>query len=160
MKHSLKLLLFGLFLCSTIGWALIACGETDCSLSGRPSPVFNFMNKDTLKAKSLDSLTVIALNTVQGDSIILNDSKKVSTATLPLSYVDTETIMVFQYSNILSDTLWITHANIPHFLSMDCGTTMYHQINEVKHTSYRIDSIAIINPEVDINEKENIRIFY
>ena len=58
MKHLLKLLFLGVFLCSAIGLALTACEETeDCSLSGRPSPRFNFVVKSTLKAKSFDSLT-------------------------------------------------------------------------------------------------------
>jgi len=161
MKHLLKLLFLGVLLCSAIGLTLTACGETeDCSLSGRPSPRFNFIVKSTLKTKSLDSLTVVALNTVKGDSIILNNSKKVTYASLPLSYVDTKTAMVFKYSESLSDTLWITHANIAHFLSMECGITMFYQVEKVEHTSNLIDSIAIINSGVETNEKENIRVYY
>lgn len=161
MKHLLKLLFLGVFLCSAGGFALIACGETtDCSLSGRPSPRFNFINDSTMKEKALDSLTVIALNTVQGDSVVLNKSAKVSSATLPLSYAGSKTVFVFKYPKNVSDTIWVTHTNTAHFLSMECGITMFHRIDNVKHTFHAIDSVAIINSGVDVNEKENIRVFY
>ena len=161
MKHLLKLLFLGVFLCSAGGFALLACGETtDCSLSGRPSPLFNFMDKSTLKVKKLDSLTVVALNTVRGDSIVLNKTANVSSATLPLSYANTKTVLVFKYPKKVVDTIWVTHVNTEHFLSMECGITMFHNIEKVECTHNLINSIAIINSGVNTNEKENIRVFY
>ncbi|BEG99171.1 DUF6452 family protein [Bacteroides sedimenti] len=160
MKRKLKYLSVVALLCSVIGLALTACDETKCSTSGRPSPQFNFVEKSTLKKIAFDTLTVVALNAIHGDSVILNKATKVSGATLPLSYSSNQTTLVFNYSKSLSDTIWITHTNTEHFLSMDCGIIMYHQIKDVKCTSHVIDSVAIINSEVDINEKENIRLFY
>jgi len=161
MKNLLKFLFLGIFLCSVIGLTLTACEEADdCSLTGRPSPRFSFVDKGTPKDTAFDTLTVVALNTIQGDSVILNKLTGASYAALPLSYVNTKTAMIFEYSNGLRDTLWITHTNIEHFLSMDCGITMYHQIDKVEHTKIQIDSIVIINSRVDINEKENIRVYY
>jgi hypothetical protein len=161
MKHLLKLLFLGVLLCGAIVPALIACGETtDCSLTGRPSPRFNFVNDSTMKVKKLDSLSVIALNTIIGDSIILNNEKSASSATIPLSYTKSKTVFVFKYSKSVSDTIWVTHTNTEHFLSIECGMTMYYKIDSVKHTFHAIDSVAIINSGVDVNEKENIRVFY
>lgn len=160
MKHLLRLLFVGTSLCGVIGLVFTACEDTKCSTTGRPSPQFNFVEKSSLKKIAFDTLTVVALNAVHGDSVILNKATKVSGVTLPLSYSNNQTAMVFSYSKNLSDTLWITHANIEHFLSVDCGITMYHQIEKVVHTSHLIDSIAIINSGVDINEKENIRVYY
>ena len=160
MKHLLKFLFLGVFICSAIGLILTACGETtDCSLTGRPSLRFNF-GDSTLNAKKPDTLTVVALNTVVGDSVILNKQVKATYAILPLSYVYSETVFVFKYSKTLCDTIWVTHTNIEHFLSMNCGVVMYYKIESIKHTKNAIDSVAIINSGVDTNEKENIRVFY
>jgi hypothetical protein len=58
------------------------------------------------------------------------------------------------------DSIFVTHANIPHFLSMDCGTGMYHTIEAVSSTHNAIDSLSIVNPNVDYETKENIKLYF
>lgn len=74
MRHLLKLLFFTVFTCCAVS-LFMACDEASESSVGRLSPLFKFVKKGTLKEKSFDSLTVIALNTVQGDSIIIDNGK-------------------------------------------------------------------------------------
>jgi len=159
MRHLLKLLFFTVFTCCAVSF-FMACDEASESSVGRLSPLFNFVTKSTLKEKSFDSLTVVALNTVRGDSIIIDNEKNVTSATLPLSYVKNKTALVFKYSKDTIDTVWVTHTNTEHFISMDRGVAMFYHIDKVEHTKHLIDSIAIVNSEVNINEKENIRIYY
>ena len=163
MRHLLKLLFFTVFTCCAVS-LFMACDEASESSVGRLSPLFKFVThsalKDTLKEKSFDSLTVVALNTVHGDSIIIDNEKKVTSANLPLSYVKNKTVLVFKYSKDTIDTIWVTHTNTERFISMDRGIAMFYHIDKVEHTKHLIDSIAIVNSEVNINEKENIRIYY
>ncbi|RGN47360.1 MULTISPECIES: DUF6452 family protein [unclassified Bacteroides] len=136
----------------------ISCSENDCSLGGRPSVRFSFMNSKTHAIVNLfDSLTVTALDT---DSILLNRGKGINHITLPLSYVNEETTFVLHYSRFLRDTIWVKHENYPHFISMDCGISMFYTLKEVQYTTYLLDSITLVNPDINDNEKDNYHIYY
>ncbi len=158
-------LFIGVFACCVAGSVLFSCGEPVDSTTPRSVALFTFdslsVKKDTGSVtKKLDSLTVIALNTVIGDSVIKGKTASVSFASVPLSYTKTETAVVFKFIKNVSDTIWITHTNTPHFISMDAGIAMYYHIDNVRYTSHAIDSVSIINPEVDTNEKDNIRLHF
>lgn len=158
MKHLLMHSFFGLFLCLIFGLGISACSEeNDCSLTSRSMGRFNFLTKSTLAEKKIDTLSVTALNT---DSVLVNKDVLATYESLPLSYTSNTTTFIFHYSETERDTLWVSHQNIAHFVSMECGTTMFHHLDSVRCTYNIIDSIAISNPEIDNNEKENIRIFY
>lgn len=135
-----------------------SCSENDCSMGGRPSARFTFINSKNGGIINLfDSLTVTAFGT---DSILLNRGKAINHITLPLSYVDHETTFVLHYTSFLRDTIWVTHENFPHFISMDCGIDMFYQLREIRYTTLLLDSISVVNPDIDDNEKENCRIYY
>lgn len=134
------------------------CSESDCSLGGRPAARFNFIDSKKHTLVSLfDSLTVTTLGT---DSILLNKVKAINHITLPLNYVEKETTFILKYNRFVYDTLWVEHENYPHFISMDCGISMFYHLKNVKYTTNLIDSIALRNPDIDDNEKENFQIFY
>lgn len=81
-----------------------------------------------------------------------------STFKVPLSYSD-QTSFIINYNGEQQDYITIKHRNIPYFMSVDCGTMMFHEVTEVTH-SYGIDSIVIVNPNIDNYEKENFRIYF
>lgn len=157
MKRLLYLFI-GVFICCAAGSTLFSCGEPVESTTSRSVAQFTFDSASV--TKKLDSLTVVALNTVIGDSVITEKTASVSSASVPLSYTKTETTVVFKFIKNVNDTIWITHTNTPHFISMDAGIAMYYHIDNVRHTSHAIDSVSIINPEVDTNEKNNIRLHF
>lgn len=147
----LAVVLLGTFLVS-------ACSESDCSLGGRPSARFNFIDSKSKKQVSLfDSLTITSSGT---DSILLNRAKSINHATLPLSYIAKETTYILKYNRELRDTIWLRHKNIPHFVSMDCGVDMFYEIDSVGYTKYGLDSIVLRNADINDTEKENFQIYY
>lgn len=160
MKYSSKYVLLGLSLCLAISWTITSCDDVENVMKGRSKMLCTFVNKSDLKQKVLDSLTVTALKTVVGDSILLKSAKKVSTFSSPLSYVNNTTVLVFNYTKTMSDTIWINHTNKDHFISLNAGVAVYHQIESVKFSKHLIGDIQIINSGVETNEKENIRILY
>lgn len=160
MKYKIENILWGVFFCLTFCWTLTSCNDVDNVMKGRSYAHYTFVNKSDLKTRVLENLTVTALHTVIGDSILLDKAKSVSTFTSPLSYVNKSTVMVFGYTNLLSDTITIYHTNNDHFVSLNAGVAVYHQLDSIKFTRHLIDTIQIINPLVDTNEKENIRILY
>lgn len=160
MKYPFKSVLWRFLICAVLCSMVTACDEVDNVLKGRSYMYCRFVDKKTLQEFGLDSLKVTALNTVKGDSILSNSRSKVTNVSSALSYVNNKTVLVFTYTRSLSDTLWIFHTNSDHFVSMNAGISVYHQIDSVKYTSHNISSIQVINPRVDTNEKENIRILY
>lgn len=160
MKHSYKHLFGGLLVVITSCFAFISCDEADNVMAGRSHLYCSFWDGTKLKPATLDSLTLVAVNTVKGDSILKNNVKTVANFTAPLALANKQTVFVLKYTRALRDTLWINHSNTEHFVSMSAGIAVYHNIESVKHTSHAIKEIQIINPRVDTNEKENIRILY
>lgn len=59
-----------------------------------------------------------------------------------------------------TDTLFISHRNKPYFTNLDCSTMMFYELTSTTATRHRLDSIQIINPNIDNNEKENIKIYF
>ncbi len=150
--------LIGMLLLSFFILTLTGCSENDCSLGGRPSARFAFIDSRTNTRVSLfDSLTVTALGT---DSILLNRLKGIDHITLPLSYVGDTTTFVLHYSRFLRDTIEVFHENYPHFISIDCGVSMFYHLKDVNNTSILIDSIRLVNSDINDNEKDNYRIYY
>ena len=138
--------------------AFSACSDSDCSLGGRPSVRFAFVNSLNRAPVSLfDSLTVTAFDT---DSVLVNRERGIDHVTLPLSYSASTTTFVLHYSRFLRDTITVMHTNHPHFISIDCGISMFYHLDGLEHTSILLDSIQLIDPDIDDNEKNNYRIYY
>ncbi len=136
---------------------LTACSDSDCVLANTAYTHFGFYSEQG-KAVSLNgTITVTAAGT---DSILINQESNPKQFQLPLGYTHQVDTFVIQYTERMVDSVFVKHTNIPHFISMDCGTGMYHQLEEVRSTHYAIDSIQIVNPYVDYNAKENIKIYY
>lgn len=161
MKALVKFILFGAILLPTFCVAISCSEEADCSMATRAmmqcylytlDPETNIVSKDTL-----DSLTVTAWGT---DSIIINNQKNVHDLSLPLRYTADSTVLVFKYSEDLTDTLVIRQNNTPYFLSMDCGYQMKQTITSVRYSRHNLDSIRIANKEAGIYGTENLKLFY
>lgn len=157
---------------------IIGCSESDCPLNNNPMNLISFMDSQTGKAFTLaDTLTVTALGT---DSTLINRITKASTLTLPLRYEGGETSYIFKYSIVnrdtvtlgngkdtilinistLRDTISMTYTDEKHFLSMDCGILTYFDLKTIGTTNHLIDSVRIINPEINEIEKTNIEVYF
>lgn len=112
----------------------------------------------SVKAFSIDSITVKG----QGnDSILYNNTKRVSSIKLPLKKFDTQTTFEVSFNDTI-DIITISYTNNePHFVSLECGCEVFHTINSVTTTLSYIDSVEIVNREININSQnaENIKIY-
>jgi hypothetical protein len=143
-----------------------SCSEiSDCSIDGRSMINCTLLRVDPTSSESvrdtLESLTVTALGT---DSIILNREASVSSLSLPLSYLNDTTTLVFHYDYdndpTVSDTVRVCHTNTPFFESLDCGYSVKQAVVAVDHTTLRIDSIRILDVNTNTNGTENLKIYY
>ena len=136
---------------------LVSCGNSECVLTNTSYTVFGFYNQEGLAVSMSGTVTVTAAGT---DSVLINQESNPSQFQLPLSYTNLVDTFVVKYTELMVDSIFVTHENVPHFLSMDCGTGMYHNLQEVRSTNNAIDSIKIVNSEVTYNATENIKIYF
>ena len=134
------------------------CDEIDCTLYNTVTLSCGFYAEDS-KIAITDTMTV---SFGKGGRVLLNRSTKTSELTLPMSYwqeTDTLVLTVSGEEYQLSDTLWISKTNTPHFESPDCPTIMFHQITSVACTHGFIDSVTVVLPYVNYAQDENIKVY-
>jgi hypothetical protein len=81
-----------------------------------------------------------------------------------ISYTQPEdvfvTLLCDTSGNALLDTIRIKKDNIPHFESVDCQASYFHNITDVSVTHNAFDSIVIHQPRVDYDiTREHIYLY-
>ena len=132
---------------------MTACSSIDCPVDATVTTQYQIKNSDGTEHTLSDTMTVISVRSDGKDTILYNKGIGISKFTLPVSYTHPEDVLVFQFDNNnnnlhITDTLWIKKYDYPHFESVDCNTTYFHTITDVKYTCNYIDSIVINNSSV------------
>lgn len=123
--------------------------------------VIGMIHADVTVYDTLDDGTIkeeIVYDSLIHDTLI-NREAGASEFKVPLSYAG-ETSFILAYLHARPDTIRISHRNIPYFMNLDCGTMMFYEIQQATSTRHQLDSLQIINPNIDNNEKENIKIYF
>ncbi len=98
---------------------------------------------------------------VRKDTILLNKSNTLSSVKLPMSYANTADTLVFHYGSILAkDTIILQHTPYPYVEMPECGSYMFHVLNGIRSTEAGIDHVEIVNPNVNYEGEENVRIYF
>ena len=58
-----------------------------------------------------------------------------------------------------SDTIDFYHTNEEEFISIECGCIVKNSITGVAQTTHHIDSIIVVSPEVNLQSKNNVKIY-
>ncbi|MBR5859929.1 MAG: hypothetical protein IKY71_01130 [Bacteroidaceae bacterium] len=134
----------------------------DCSIENTAYNRINFYStneygiEETLEFPQTISVTMM----VNGnETIVVNHVSNASGLQLPMSYTNDCDTTIIRYDNNITDTIYIAHENIPYYISMECGTVMYHKILSLQHTHNFIDSAAIVNDYVNFDYNENIKLY-
>ena len=100
---------------------------------------------------------------------LLNQAQNIDAFLLPLrqgSEMDTLLLNFSDATRSATDTLFISHNNVPHFESLDCPASIFHQLTSVRWTSHAlkefpltVDSAAIVRKVVDYENIENIKLY-
>ena len=154
-KKTIHLLLLMLFAIMT------GCEEDSCSLTTRTVARFQFLDSKTHASISLlQGATVTGIATI-ADTLnidtVFNQAK--SYMSVPLSYTN-KTTYVLHYTELMRDTIEVTHKNIPFVSDIECGTLMHYKVEGFKYTTHALDSVVLINPEITHEEKNNFNIYY
>lgn len=140
---------------------LSACSTIDCPLNNI------VMGQWKLSATLGDTLTVSTVRGSGSDTVLLNRAVAVDSFALPMSYSQEEDIYYVQISHPTEttplrtiDTVRVSKRNYPHFESVDCSPSMFHEILGVKTTHHRIDSIVINHKDVTYDTHRNHFLIY
>lgn len=134
----------------------------DCNLENTAYNRIGFYsNQDSITGKYRFPETLTVSLRVNGtDSIVVNHITDADGLQLPMSYTQSCDTVIFGYDNGITDTLYFNHENIPYYQSMECGTVMYHKIEDIAHTSNFIDSVSIEQQYVKFDANENVKIYF
>ncbi len=138
------------------------CGESNCPLTTQSFARFDFMDNETHQSVALSPAFDVTgtIVTEEGETlsnVVFNDAS--STMSLPLGYT-TKTTFTLHYTETMTDVIEVMHKNIPYLENIECGTVMHHIVEDVKYTTNHLDSIVIVNPEINNEEKRNFIIYY
>jgi hypothetical protein len=143
--------------------AFAACTSIDCPVQNTVRTVYAIQRAngtvDTLK----DTLTVVSTRLNRKDTILLSSVSGIRLFSLPIGYTNPEDTFRFVFRNGsygAVDTVWVKKENKPHFESVDCGSSFFHEITAVRYTNHAIDSIVINNTSVTYDpDTENFYLY-
>lgn len=138
-----------------------SCGESDCSLSTTSYARFDFLDGKTQKSVTLTNGAMITGIITIDDTLNVDTvfNRAESYMSVPLSYTN-QTMYVMHYSENLRDTIRLSHKNIPFVSDIECGSMMFYQVEEFTYTTHVLDSVTLVNPEINNEEKKNFNIYY
>lgn len=176
-----KLPIIILLFLTASGYLWQGCSESDCPLSTTSLAHFDLLSSDSHSSVKLTSEVTITGTTVTDvtvkdtlpdgtitdkvvkDSVltdtIYNKESDLSSFSLPLSYTS-KTTYTIHYNEKLKDVIEITHRNIPFISDIECGTMMFYQVENINYTTNSLDSVVIVNPDINNEEKRNFNIYY
>ena len=117
------------------------------------------MKGHSVKYSSWDSVT---LRIVGDDSLLIDNRKGLKQLSLYLHPSAPELNTALTAFEIIyheqTDTLYVEHVPRQYFVSLACGCAVYHTITNAWSTDPRVDSVQIINSNVENALQENLRI--
>lgn len=131
---------------------MAACTSVDCVLEHNVRTAYAIYQGETPDTLH-DTLTVTSRRRNGKDTLLLNRGVNISAFKLQISRMNPTDTLVFTITDTLggrtSDTLWLSKRDMPHFESVDCQALYFHQIEDVRYTRQRIDTIIINSSFVD-----------
>lgn len=164
-KEMLKphLLLFSFF---TSLFLAASCSSIDCPLNNLVYTNWQLLGADGTEYILADTLTISTKRTDGNDSVLINRDVNISSFSLPISYSQAEDVFFFETKDSLGnaailDTVTVAKEDMPHFESVDCSASFFHELTGVSHTRNAIDSIVINYPAVNYDtSKKHLFIYF
>ena len=140
-------------------FSLFSCSQINCQSQNtvavnyefrQPINAYGDTREDTLAVG--DTLWIATQRADGVDTVLFNSGIRTTTFTLPISNSHPEDMLLFvvkDQTGYLFDTIWVAKEDFPHFESVDCGATFFHNITSVRSTHKRIDSVVVHTPQVN-----------
>lgn len=146
---------------------IVACTSIDCPVKNRVYTSYALYQPDgSPDTLGVDTLWVVTRRADGVDSVLVNRlcGSSATGFELPISYMQPEDtfliILADTAGHYYPDSIFVKKEDYPHFESVDCQASYFHHITSVRCMGNIIDSIVIINPEVNYDETaEHFRIY-
>lgn len=138
-----------------------SCEEGDCSLTSISLARFNFLDSRSHTAVTFpNGVTVTGIATIS-DTLSIDTvfNKAENYMSVPLSFTN-KTTYVMHYTELMRDTIELIHQNIPFVSNIECGATMFYEIESIRYTTNALDSVTLVNPRITNEETTNLHIYY
>jgi hypothetical protein len=144
-----------MFLFVVVVW-LTACSTIDCPVENTVSVQYEIRDKAGKELAITDSLSIVSTRQ-DGDYVVLNRLSDKSSFSISISYAYPEDVLYFCFKNldndsIVVDTVCIEKDDFPHFESVDCNASFFHEITNVQYTRHYIDSLVLLNKSVTYDQ--------
>ena len=144
-----------MFLFVVVVW-LTACSTIDCPVENTVAVQYEIRDKAGNELSITDSLSIVSTRQ-DGDYVVLNRLSDKSSFSIPISYAYPEDVLYFCFKNldndsIVVDTVCIEKDDFPHFESVDCNASFFHEITNVQYTRHYIDSLVLLNKSVTYDQ--------
>lgn len=98
---------------------------------------------------------------VRRDTILLNRISGASTMSVPMKFFSDNDTIILSYASISNkDTLYVSHDSYSYVELPECGTQRFHTLTGLRSTYSGISGIEIVNPKVNYDGKENVKIYF
>ena len=146
--------------------AVAACSSIDCPMDNLVYTQYQLLKPDGSADEMADSLTITTHRNDGNDSVLINRDIKIKDFILPISYAQPTDSFFFHMQDTVTkqiyiDTVTVSKKDMIHFESTDCATSYFHTLTDVKCTTHRIDSVKIINHDVNYDtSKKHFSIYF
>lgn len=146
----------------------LSCTEVECPIDSVVVMTCGIYDADSKEKYELrETLTITPFGK---DTVLLNSATGIQDFVLPLRIIESCDTMLFHFIDDkglnATDTLFISHENIPHFEAVECPTTYFHKLTNITFSNdcglssrVKIDSVDIVRDLVDYYDVENIQIY-
>lgn len=160
MKYRLYLIAMSLLLC--------ACQENNCTMENSVVCRYSLLDSETgMESPLQDTLSIF---TTKGKRII-NRAINTSELQLPMSHTlpcDTLLLHFTSETAQATDTIIVSKTNIPHFESLECGTSYFHEISNISLKPRKnpvdglttLDSVRIVNTHINYDQVTNLHLYH
>lgn len=158
MKKQYAILPLVMMLCCLLA---TGCSESDCPVTTLSVARFDFRDSKTHQTVTLtNGVTISGIAYIDNEPRIDTLFNQATTyMSLPLSYTP-QTTYVMHYTETLRDTIRLKHKNIPFVSDIECGAMMFYEIESLQYTNNVLDSVILVNPKINNEEKTNFNIYY
>ena len=138
---------------------LFSCKESACNLTTKSVLKIGFytIKNNTETLTPFDSLTIYGIG--KEGNLLYNASSNINSVFIPLSQNQDISSFVINTKGTL-DTLSISYTRHLQLVSKECGFSTIFEISNVNLSKNRFNSFKIINPTIDTEYEENIRIYF
>lgn len=164
MGKLLKHITHSLLAACALPVALSSCNAVGCTDNQNSIPLAGFYSYSTLKAITVDKITVGGVGAPNDSVLIYNGSTQ--QIYLPFRPLQDTTAYYIHYNTkgiddaSLNDTLRFAYRRSPYFASEECGAMYRYVVTSFDATRHLIDSVALVDSVITNIDRETIRIYF